>query len=392
MPQSRITKTALAVVIVLSGALAALHQRQEAGAAAPAAEETAAAALPRGENERADLIRRVYDAYAARSAAAGAEVDFTLDDFRTVGGESFDEVALFPDLVTPSGGWELAAVIDVRIEGGAPGREIRFRPEWRQVENPPDESLLGRPASEAVGPGASHLYNRTHVEALTSYRVRVVHDGLERTYRAAAMWLHAKDGTPAFGLADNVVPDVALAVDDGEGPGSLLGNQHTVLDPTRERRELAAGRCEAGESVARVGQPGSVLNAVFPPPPRDAQGSYVGVHACSCAADCSARCEATTEATYDGCRASLAASESDVRQRAVAVTYSVDQSTPPGLPAACRTGLSCELQDCLDGLCGSALVRLEPGPDGQRLDTVAGSAAGRSSYYDHACGECDPAI
>lgn len=389
---------AAATIIVAGGTILSLAALPAAAAPA-AAERPEAVGRPAGEgdrpaldeSDRASLVRQVYAAYARRSAAGGGEaVDFTLDDFRTVGGERFAEVALFPDLVTPAGGWELAAVVEVRREEGDPERRIAFRPAWRQVEEPTPEGLLGRPASETLGPLGSHFTSRRRIDAATTYRVRVFHDGLERTYRAAALWMVDSDGTRAFGLADHVVPDVAMATDDGVGPGSLLADTHSVDDPALARWAIDEGVCEPVRTVRRTGQPGSVDGALSAPSPDGDRPSFVTVHACTCATDCSQRCEAVTEATYDGCRAVLAGHARDVPRRAVAVIYEVDQSSPPGVPAACTAGLTCEIVECPDGLCGAARVRLEVEDGELRLDTWAGTNGGAGHGQRHVCGRCDP--
>lgn len=352
---------------------------------------SAAAAL--AEADRASFVHRVYDAYARRSAAGGGEaVDFTLDDFRTVDRARFDEVTLFPDLVTPSGGWELVVVIviEVRSEEGRPGRRIAFRPEWRQVEDPAPQALLGRPLDDVLGPGSRHLVSRRPIEGVTSYRVRVVHDGIERTYRAAALWMRERDGTPAFFLADNVVPEIALAADDGEGPGSLLADRHSLADPALARWAIEGGTCEPQRTVRRSGHPGSIDGAVSAPVTAEDRPAFVTVHTCSCARDCSQRCEAATEASYDGCRA-VVANHRDVRRRALAVVYDVDQSTAPGVPAACSAGMTCDVVECFDGLCGAARVRLEAADGGVRLDTSGGTNGGAGHSQRHTCGRCMPA-
>lgn len=356
------------------------------GSSGAAAEPAVAAGWAPTAGERQAAIRRVYQAYAERSAAAeGRPVEVAIDDFRTVDAGDFDEVAFFPDLATLTSDWELATVIDIRVELGEPGREIRFRPEWRLVEDPPPEALLGRPAREMFE--GRTFGERKRVERLTSYRVEVSYDGLARTYRAAAMWLHEADGTLAFEIADNVMPEVGLAVDDGRGPGSLLADRF-VAEPRLAQTEVA-GQCTPERTVRRFGQPGFVADAMSPPR-SDRRPAFVGVYACSCAADCAARCEATTEATYDGCRAVPTKREDGRRQRALAVTYSVDDSTPPGLRATCSAHLNCELLDCPNGVCGHLMVRVEPTAGGLRLDTAGGTGGGDGFGRIYRCGECSP--
>lgn len=383
----RHSRAGLAICVVgaaiVAATLLAVGGSEGSGGAAAEPGVAAGRALTAGERQAA--IRRVYQAYAERSAAAeGGPVEVAIDDFRTVDAQDFDEVAFFPDLATLTTDWELATVIDIRIEVGEPGREIRFRPEWRLVEDPPPEALLGRPAREMFE--GRTFDERKLVERLTSYRVEVSFDGLTRTYRAAAMWLHAADGTLAFEIADNVMPEVGLAVDDGRAPGSLLADQF-VADPRLKPKEVA-GQCTPERTVQRFGQPGFVADAVSPP--RSDGPAFVGVYACSCAADCSARCEATTEATYDGCRAVPTKREDGRRQRALAVTHSVDQSTPPGLPATCSAHLKCEILDCPNGVCGHLMVRVEATAGGLRLDMAGGTGGGNGIGGSLRCRECSP--
>lgn len=343
--------------------------------------------------DQTQLVRRVYDSYSRRSEGAdGERATFTLGGFRTVYRPRLASVAFYPDLATLGTDWELATVLRLsgRLEDGAP--DTWFEPEWRRVENRAEGSgaaLLGRSARDIVDLGAKRFPERRRVVALTSYRVRAAFRGQAVTYRAAARWLLDEAGELAFSIADNVVPEIGLAVGDGAAPESFVA--HALA----ERRAAPPSAQPAAEACVEEVSPMRTERRPRHPKSQSGFSSTPSVEAffsshfrCSCDTACASRCEARIDP--EDCRIDRVAGDSGGELRAIATAEALDAVSSAGdrEPAHCGVGLRCILVDCPDGTCGEVVTRVGAGD--LRLTTTAAVAGEGSSSLIHGCGHCRP--
>lgn len=346
--------------------------------------------------DHAQLVRLVYDSYSRRSEGAdGERATFTLGGFRTVYRPRLASVAFYPDLATLGTDWELATV--VRLSGSLAGGALDtwFEPEWRRVENRAEGSgadLLGKSAREVLALGAKRFPERSRVVALTSYRVRAAFRGQAVTYRAAARWLLDDEGGVAFSIADNVVPEVGLAVGDGAEPESFVARamaRNGVVPPSLE--PVAAACVEEVSPMFTERRPHRPQGSSGFSSTPSVEAFFSGHFHCSCDTDCASQCEARIDP--EDCRIDRLAGDSGVELRAIATAEALDAVGPAGdrEPARCGVGLRCILVDCPDGTCGEVVTRMEAGPLDLRLTTTAAVAGDALSSLSHGCGRCRPA-
>lgn len=347
------------------------------------------------DRDETQLVQLVYDSYSRLSEGPdGAPATFELGGFRTVYRPQLDSIAFYPDLVTLGTDWELATVVRLsgRRAGGAP--DVRLAPQWRRVENRAEgggAALLGRSALEVLALGAKRFPERRRVVALTSYRVRASFRDRAVTYRAAARWLLDGQGDVAFSIADNVVPEVGMAVGNGAAPESFVARaiaEHRAAPPSAEP---AAAACVEDVSPMRTER------RPRHPQRRNGFSSTPSVEAffsshfrCSCDTACASRCEAWIDP--EDCRIDRLAGDSGGELRAIATAEALDAMSPAGdrEPARCGVGLRCILVDCPDGTCGEVVTRVGAGPFDLHLTTTAAVAGDALSSMIHGCGRCQP--
>jgi hypothetical protein len=284
-------------------------------------------------------------------ASFGGGPRFLLGDFRNLRLEEFDRIQ-WRELVDMPGGASLAMIRSIRRNENTGEARVFYQARWEELG---DDWQTNEAAGKATRHTVAQVFEQvagqqpelSQARRATLFRVKAQLGERERSYRAAFVWVPAKEGEEAAFIAlDNVTQGVEEAARE---PLPKLTDLGFLLDSPDDARELAArASCVSWTNFFVNSQYAHSTSGHGPGGFH--HGSLQLAAQCSCSASCVSNCSmlpitvgcADTGVGLPGCHK-------------IASSSSLSSNTSGNgrfAPAGCAGGLGCVMRSCLFCACG----------------------------------------